>query len=124
MPKPSLFTKIAIGARQETVAHLVEIGGRLETKGAHLRILDQNMDTGTPSERLMLHVFGAVAEFEIPERPLIVPANWAPFLVERQGSSAHSARRWRRWSPPSQSEPKYRFQLTPLHQRSHKESGP
>ena len=47
-----------------SVAHLVEITGKLEAKGAHLRILDQNMDTGTPSGRLMLHVFRAVAEFE------------------------------------------------------------
>ena len=47
-----------------SVAHLVEVTKALETKGAHLRILDPGMDTGTPNGRLMLNVFGAVAQFE------------------------------------------------------------
>ena len=35
----------------------------LEDKGAHLRILDPGMDTATSNGRLMLNVFGAVAQF-------------------------------------------------------------
>ena len=47
-----------------SVAHLVEFTATLDAKGAHLRILDPDMDTGTPNGRLMLNVFGAVAQFE------------------------------------------------------------
>ena len=47
-----------------SVAHLVEVTAALDAKGAHLRILDPDMDTGTPNGRLMLNVFGAVAQFE------------------------------------------------------------
>jgi DNA invertase Pin-like site-specific DNA recombinase len=43
---------------------LVEIVGRIEAKGAALRILAMNLDTATPTGRLMLNVLGSVAEFE------------------------------------------------------------
>lgn len=43
---------------------LIEIVGRIEAKGAALRILNMNLDTGTPTGRLMLNVLGSVAEFE------------------------------------------------------------
>jgi DNA invertase Pin-like site-specific DNA recombinase len=43
---------------------LVDIVGRIEAKGASLRILNMNLDTATPTGRLMLNVLGSVAEFE------------------------------------------------------------
>lgn len=43
---------------------LVEIIGRIEAKGASLRILAMNLDTATPTGRLMLNVLGSVAQFE------------------------------------------------------------
>lgn len=43
---------------------LIEIVGRIEKKGASLRILAMHLDTGTATGKLMLHVLGGVAEFE------------------------------------------------------------
>jgi len=47
-----------------SVRELMEIVHRIEEKGAGLRILAMNLDTTTPTGRLMLQVLGAVAEFE------------------------------------------------------------
>jgi DNA invertase Pin-like site-specific DNA recombinase len=47
-----------------SVAHVVEIVGVLERKGAGLKILDLGMDTSTPTGGLMLTVIGAIAQFE------------------------------------------------------------
>jgi len=47
-----------------SVAHLVEITGRLKAKGAALRILDMGIDTTTATGELMLNVVGAIAQFE------------------------------------------------------------
>jgi DNA invertase Pin-like site-specific DNA recombinase len=47
-----------------SVAHLLEIQAEIETKGASLRILDMNIDTGTPNGRMMLTILGSVAQFE------------------------------------------------------------
>jgi DNA invertase Pin-like site-specific DNA recombinase len=43
---------------------LCEIVDRIEKKGAALRILAMNLDTATPTGRLMLNVIGSVAQFE------------------------------------------------------------
>jgi DNA invertase Pin-like site-specific DNA recombinase len=43
---------------------LVEIVDRIEAKGAGLRILAMNLDTTTPTGRLMMNVLGSVAEWE------------------------------------------------------------
>lgn len=43
---------------------LMDIVGRIEKKGAALRILAMNLDTATPTGRLMLNVLGSVAQFE------------------------------------------------------------
>lgn len=47
-----------------SVAHLLEIVKEIESKGASLRILDQAIDTGTPSGRMMLTILGSIAQFE------------------------------------------------------------
>ena len=43
---------------------LLSIVDRVEAAGASLRILAMNLDTGTPTGRLMLNVLGSVAQFE------------------------------------------------------------
>lgn len=43
---------------------LLNIVNRLESKGVQLRVLDQNLDTGTPAGKLMFTLLGAIAEFE------------------------------------------------------------
>lgn len=47
-----------------SVAHLVEITRQVEAKGARLRILAMNIDTGDATGRLMLNLLASVAEFE------------------------------------------------------------
>jgi DNA invertase Pin-like site-specific DNA recombinase len=47
-----------------SVSHLVAIGERLEAKGVALRVLDQAIDTSTPTGRLMFNMLGAIAQFE------------------------------------------------------------
>ncbi len=47
-----------------SVRHLCEIVERIEKRGASLRILAMNLDTSTPTGRLMLNVIGSVAQFE------------------------------------------------------------
>jgi len=47
-----------------SVPDLVKITERLEEKGASLRILDMNLDTNTPTGRLMLNLVGSIAQFE------------------------------------------------------------
>lgn len=47
-----------------SMAHLLEIRQRLEARGTHLRIIDLNLDTTTPTGNLMLNLLGSVAEFE------------------------------------------------------------
>ena len=47
-----------------SVAHLLQIVERIEGKGASLRILAMNLDTSTPTGKLMMTVMGGVAEFE------------------------------------------------------------
>lgn len=47
-----------------SVADLVEITKRLEAKGVALKVLALNLDTSTPTGKLMLNMLGAVAQFE------------------------------------------------------------
>jgi DNA invertase Pin-like site-specific DNA recombinase len=47
-----------------SVVHLVSIGERLEAKGVALKVLEQAIDTSTPTGRLMFHMLGAIAQFE------------------------------------------------------------
>lgn len=47
-----------------SVADLVAITERLQAKGCALRILSLNLDTSTPTGKLMLNLLGSIAEFE------------------------------------------------------------
>jgi len=47
-----------------SVAHLQEITGSLQGRGAALRILDLGIDTGKATGKLILTVLGGIAEFE------------------------------------------------------------
>ncbi len=47
-----------------SVADLVAITERLRAKGVALRILSMNLDTTTPTGKLMLNLLGSIAEFE------------------------------------------------------------
>jgi len=44
--------------------HLVTLAKELEALGVDLVVLDQAIDTTTPSGRLLFHVLAAIAEFE------------------------------------------------------------
>src|SRR5881397_1423552 len=44
--------------------HLVTLAKKLEALGVDLVVLDQAIDTTTPSGRLLFHVLSAIAEFE------------------------------------------------------------
>lgn len=47
-----------------SVADLVSITADLKAKGVELRILALNLDTSTPTGKLMLNLLGSIAEFE------------------------------------------------------------
>ncbi len=46
------------------VRDLKNIAGRLEEEGVGLHVLDQKIDTTTPTGRLMFNMLGVIAEFE------------------------------------------------------------
>lgn len=47
-----------------SMADLMDITRRLDAKGVSLRILAMNLDTSTPTGKLMMNVLGSVAQFE------------------------------------------------------------
>ena len=47
-----------------SVSHLVKLAEELEATGVGLVVLDQGVDTDTPTGKLLFHVLGALAEFE------------------------------------------------------------
>jgi DNA invertase Pin-like site-specific DNA recombinase len=59
-----VFVVTKIDRLARSVADLCKIVARIEAKGAALRILAINLDTSTPTGKLMLNMLGAVAQFE------------------------------------------------------------
>lgn len=57
-----VVTKLDRLARSMT--HLMDIRQRLDERGAFLKIIGLNLDTSTPTGKLMLNLLGSVAEFE------------------------------------------------------------
>jgi len=47
-----------------STAHLLSIVDKLKTKGVILKVLNIDLDTGTPTGKLMLTMLGAIATFE------------------------------------------------------------
>jgi len=47
-----------------SVHHLTSLGKEFEALGIDLVVLDQGIDTSTPTGRLLFHVLGSIAEFE------------------------------------------------------------
>jgi DNA invertase Pin-like site-specific DNA recombinase len=47
-----------------SVADLCKILGQLQLKGASLRVLNMDLDTATPTGKLILNVLGSIAQFE------------------------------------------------------------
>ena len=44
--------------------HLCQIAADLDTKGIHLQVLDQSINTGDATGRLLFNMLGAIAQFE------------------------------------------------------------
>jgi DNA invertase Pin-like site-specific DNA recombinase len=44
--------------------HLCQLADELKRKGVNLQVLDQNIDTGDATGRLLFHMLGAIAQFE------------------------------------------------------------
>ena len=47
-----------------SVKNLIEVVNELAERGADLLVLDQNIDTTTPSGKLVFHLLASIAEFE------------------------------------------------------------
>jgi DNA invertase Pin-like site-specific DNA recombinase len=58
----SMVTRLDRFAR--SIADLCKILTQLEAKGASLRVLNMNLDTATPTGKLILNVLGSIAQFE------------------------------------------------------------
>lgn len=59
-----VFVVTKLDRLARSVADLCAIVKRIEAKGASLRIPAINLDTSTPTGRLMLNIIGSVAQFE------------------------------------------------------------
>ena len=59
-----VFVVTKLDRLARSMADLIRIVERIESKGATLRILAMNLDTATPTGKLMLNVLGSVAQWE------------------------------------------------------------
>ena len=59
-----VFVVTKLDRLARSVANLIDITRRLEAKGVALRILQLNLDTSTPTGKLMLNMMAGIAQFE------------------------------------------------------------
>ena len=59
-----VFVVTKLDRLARNVGDLVEITRRLEAKGVALRILQLNLDTSTPTGKLLVNMMGSIAQFE------------------------------------------------------------
>ncbi len=59
-----LVARVKLDRLARSVRHLTTLAAEFEALGIGLVVLDQAIDTTTPSGRLLFHVLGAIAEFE------------------------------------------------------------
>jgi DNA invertase Pin-like site-specific DNA recombinase len=62
--KVDVVACIKLDRLARSTRHLVTLAADLEALGVDLVVLDQSIDTTTPSGRLLFHVLAAIAEFE------------------------------------------------------------
>ena len=62
--KVDVVACIKLDRLARSTRHLLTLAGDLEALGVDLVVLDQSIDTTTPSGRLLFHVLAAIAEFE------------------------------------------------------------
>ena|SRR5438132_9281723 len=99
--EPFLQRGHRLGFFARSTHHLVTIAKELEALGVDLVVLDQAIDSTTPSGRLLFHVLAAIAEFE---RDLIRDRVISGLRRAGAGSAPRSAsaasRRHHRSTPP------------------------
>jgi DNA invertase Pin-like site-specific DNA recombinase len=59
-----VFVVTRLDRLARSMSNLVDIVRKLESKGVALRILQLNLDTSTPTGKLMLNMMGSIAQFE------------------------------------------------------------
>jgi len=59
-----VFVVTRLDRLARSVADLCQILAQLEAKGASLRVLNMNLDTATPTGKLILNMLGSIAQFE------------------------------------------------------------
>lgn len=79
--KGDTFVVTKLDRLARSTKHLLEIAEALEKKGATLKVLNINLDTGTPTGKLMLTMLGAIATFE---RELMLERQAEGFAVAKR----------------------------------------
>ena len=64
MREGDIFVITKLDRLGRSTRDLLNIVNRMDKKGIELKVLDQNIDTGTPTGKLMFTMIGAIAEFE------------------------------------------------------------
>ena len=71
-----------------SVADLSQIVTRLESKQVGLKFLDMNIDTTSPTGRLLMNLVGSIAQFE-RAHGLAASSEITPKLVKQLSAAAH-----------------------------------
>ena len=64
MREGDIFVITKLDRLGRSTRDLLNIVNRMDKKGIELKVLDQNIDTGTPTGKLMFTMIVAIAEFE------------------------------------------------------------